>query len=142
MTTDPQALAAQLAATIANLDTHIERRAQETAQPRIEAAEDQAQAAVASAENDAALAAQRWADLERELRRQLDVALRRAEHGSRPGTLYVGDFHPDTIRRYARLLDADGTEPNEFGSRMDWAARAVEDAAVRAQRMANPAGVR
>lgn len=74
---DPHAeTARKLAETTANLDAYIERRAQEIAAPRIAAAERAARERIAEVEHEAALARQRWDDLETELRRQVETAWR------------------------------------------------------------------
>lgn len=68
---DLEAVAASLAETAANLDTHIQRRADEIATPRIAAAEQEYHAKVATLRREHRQQVQRWSDLNRELRRQL-----------------------------------------------------------------------
>ncbi|MGI5161432.1 winged helix-turn-helix domain-containing protein [Microbispora sp. CA-102843] len=60
-----------LHATVADLQGHIEARAQEIAAPLIAGAERAADERAAAAESELAAARQRWADLEQEFRRQI-----------------------------------------------------------------------
>lgn len=69
-------LAAALQATTANLAAYIEQRAAEIADPRIAEADRSASSRVAELEEAHAFDRQRWSDLERELRRQLDAQLK------------------------------------------------------------------
>lgn len=74
-----QTLAAQLSAMIDGLQQHIEERAAEIAGPQILAAEAYADQRIAEVERDAAHQKQRFGDLEIELRRQLNAAVKNGE---------------------------------------------------------------
>lgn len=68
---DAMGLVDQLADMIANLDKHIQERAEQIATPLIAAARTEVDETVAAAERDVAGITQRWQDLEVELRRQI-----------------------------------------------------------------------
>lgn len=82
---DLEAVAASLAETAANLDAHIQRRAQEIASPRIADIEYKAYEQVSRAGTRHAHETRRKDDLIAELRRQLDAAVRTNERLHREG---------------------------------------------------------
>jgi len=77
------ALAESLAATIAGLDAHIERRAQEIAEPRIDAAQRHAEFLIDGDREEREAERRRKDDLITELRRQLDALAKTSERQHR-----------------------------------------------------------
>ncbi len=75
-TSTEQTLAARLATMIDDLQQHIEARAAEIAGPQIAAAEQEADRVIAEVRAAAAHQKRRHDDLETELRRQLDAAVK------------------------------------------------------------------
>lgn len=75
----PDDLATKLAEMIANLSAHIDQKALEIAEPRIEAAFTAARADIADVKREAAFEKRRHDDLRTELHRQLECQVRRAE---------------------------------------------------------------
>ncbi len=73
---DAEALAGQLAATVADLQAYIEVRADEIAGPLVTATQEKAAEQIAELEHEAAMQKQRDGDLITELRRQLDAAVK------------------------------------------------------------------
>jgi hypothetical protein len=76
---EPPDVAESLAATVRDLQAHIEVRADEIAGPLITATQQRAAERIAETERDAAFEKQRHADLEHELRRQLDAQVKANE---------------------------------------------------------------
>lgn len=75
----PDALAESLAATVQGIDAHIERRAQEIAEPRVASAQRHAEFLINGDREEREAERQRKDDLIKELRRQLDAAGRSAD---------------------------------------------------------------
>lgn len=73
---DLEALTTQLAAMIDGLQQHIEVRAREIAEPQVRLVVESFADRTAEVEHEAAFEKQRHADLEKELRRQLDAAVK------------------------------------------------------------------
>lgn len=80
---DPEALADQLAAMINGLQQHIEARAGEIAEPQIRFEAERNDEAIRTVQAEARIDAQRRADLERELRRQLNALVTTTERQQR-----------------------------------------------------------
>ncbi|MCG5464325.1 hypothetical protein MED01_002491 [Micromonospora sp. MED01] len=83
-TAQPDRLAADLAATTANLAEYIEQRAQQLARPRIARAERAAAERVAEVEQGREIDQQRWTEVERELRRCIASLERQRDRAVRP----------------------------------------------------------
>jgi predicted RNase H-like nuclease (RuvC/YqgF family) len=77
--TDLTALAASLAETARHLEAHIERRAQEIAEPQILAAQLRAKAQIDEQDRETRFEMQRKSDLIAELRRQLGAQVKQNE---------------------------------------------------------------
>lgn len=80
---DLEALAGQLAAMINGLQQHIEARAGEIAEPQIRFEAERNDEAIRTVRAEARIVAQRRADLERELRRQLNALVTTTERQQR-----------------------------------------------------------
>lgn len=79
MPIDFNALAESLASITLHLDKHIQQRAEEIAEPRVQAARDSAAARTAELTRDIAAWERRFNDVRDELRRQLDRQARQNE---------------------------------------------------------------
>ena len=80
---DLEALAGQLAAMISGLQQHIEVRAREIAEPQIRFEAERNDEAIRTMQAEARHDAQRRADLEHELRRQLNTLVKTTERQQR-----------------------------------------------------------